>query len=85
MTDLTNVPEQDLLGVPLNARERELCEIYVKLKQLAGADARPLALLWLLVVLDPELPAEVQHMMSPTNEAVSMAFWSAFNRLLLPL
>jgi hypothetical protein len=36
MTELTNVPEKDLLGNPLDERERELCETYLTLKRLAA-------------------------------------------------
>lgn len=41
MTDLTDVPATDLLGQPLTARERELCETYLRLKHLAGAEDLP--------------------------------------------
>ena len=38
MNGMTQVPEKDLLGTPLTARERELCELYLKLKELSQAD-----------------------------------------------
>ena len=41
MTDLTSVPQQDLLGRPLTEPERELCEIYLRLKRLSAADDLP--------------------------------------------
>lgn len=38
MTGITEVPSTDLLGKPLTDRERELCEIYLRLKSLSEAD-----------------------------------------------
>ena len=41
MTGITEVPSQDLLGKPLTVRERELAELYLKLKTLSAADDLP--------------------------------------------
>ena len=38
MTGMTQVPDTDLLGTPLTNRERELAELYLKLKALSTAD-----------------------------------------------
>ena len=41
MTGMTEVPSQDLLGKPLTDRERELAELYIKLKTLSAAEDLP--------------------------------------------
>ena len=41
MTGMTQVPEHDLLGQSLTQRERDLCELYLKLKELSAADDLP--------------------------------------------
>ena len=38
MTDMTEVPSQDLLGSALTDREKELCGLYLQLKRLSAAD-----------------------------------------------
>lgn len=43
---MREVPKTDLLGNPLSDHERELCELYVRLKALsATADLAPCALM----------------------------------------
>ena len=38
MTGITEVPSADLLGNPLTDREKEVAELYVRLKTLSEAD-----------------------------------------------
>ena len=35
---ITEVPSEDLLGRPLSDREREITDLYIKLKALSAAD-----------------------------------------------